>query len=385
MFPPTRTGTSFYSRNLVNALFSAGHYIIVATTTNNDKNSESHPYDVQRFPSIHFPIKNYFKHLRFTSVFPQNYFKIVRLIRENKVDMVLLVNHYLDIAFPAIVASRLCHVPLVCSVGTQLQSCNSMKNRIIRFFDRLICGNFVFPFCNGIIAWDTEIARYIKEVQGKRFEDKVEIVNYGINGDIEDFLTYAHDYSLHNQILGVGAVSEQRNFLSLVETFAYVAPRYPELKLKIIGHVYYDAAVKRVFELGISSRVEFTGELPHDVVLGEMKKSDAYFISLTATYVGLGTASIETMLMGIPIIANIPADLLGKATLRDMEDIVLCHGLSPAGIAQKIYMLMDSEELREKIGENGRRFVQQHLSWSKVAADMIVALQNVKSGYHERI
>lgn len=385
MFPPMQTGTSFYSRNMVNELFAAGHDVVVATVSINDNNCESYLYDVNRIPSIHLSVRNYFKHLRFSSFFPQNYFKLIRLIREKEADVVLLVNHYLDIAFPAVVASRVCNIPLICSVGTQLQSCNRVRNKILRLLDRLICGNLVFPFCNKIVAWDTEIVRYIRDVQGSRFDSKIEIVNYGVNGDVEVFLAHTHDYRRHNQILGVGAVCEQRSFIPLVEAFAQVAPHYLELKLKIIGHVYNDAAVKKASELGISDRVEFTGELPHHVVLEEMKKSDAYFVSLTATYVGLGTASIETMLMGIPVIANIPADLLGKATLQDMEDIVLCHGLPPAGIAQKICMLMDSDALRENIGKNGRRFVQQHLNWSKVAADMTVVLQKTASDNYKRV
>lgn len=380
MFPPTRTGTSFYSRNLVNALAAAGHDVAVVTVSNKDDNPERYGYEVKRLPAIHFPVKNYFKHLRFSSFLPQNYFGLIRLIREKKADAVLLVNHYLDIAFPAVVASRVCNVPLVCSVATQLQSCNRVRDKILRSLDRLICGNLLFPFCDKIVAWDTEIVRYIREVQGSRFDAKIEIVNYGVNGDAEAFLAHTHDYGRHNQILGVGGVCEQRSFVPLVEAFSRVAPSYPDLRLKIIGHVYYDAAVRMASELGISGRVEFTGEQPHAKVLEEMKKSDAYFVSLTATYVGLGTASIETMLMGIPVIANIPAGLLGKAALKDMEDIVLCHGASPTEIAKKICMLMDSGALRENIGKNGREFVRKNLNWQKVAADMAAVLQKTASG-----
>ncbi len=335
-----------------------------------DVSSTKKNVNIYTIRALSFSVKGWFKHFRICSILPSNYYKVYKIVKTAKPDVVLLVNHYLDIAFPAIVASIINKIPLICAVGTQLQSCNPLRNRILNLCDRLICGCLVFPFCKKIIAWDREILRYLHEVHGNKVTDKCEIVNWGVNGDPVEFLSHEHDYSLHNQILGVGSVSEQRNFLSLVEAFSIIALDYPSLKLKIVGHIYYDAAVHLARRLGIADRVVFTGELPHEQVLTEIKRSDAYFVSLTAKYVGLGTASIETMLMGVPIIANVPAKLLGNQTLKDMDDIILCYKLTPMEIADKIRLLLDSELLRERIGQSGRKFVNQHLNWPKVAKDM---------------
>lgn len=378
MFPPIRTGTSFYAKNVANILFERGHQVTVVTLNVDGKVEDvEYPFPVHRLSSIHFPIRNFFKHFRIASCIPTNYKKICSIARQSSAGVILLINHYQDIAFPAIVAARNCRIPLVCSVGTQIQSDNVFRDRILNFFDRLICGNLIFPFCTKVIAWDKQILQYLEDVHGSRVVEKTEIINYGVNGNPAEFEQYYHDYTLRDQIIGVGAIIKQRNFVNLVKAFASVSDEYPNLRLKIIGHVYYEAAMKAAEKLEIGDRVEFTGELPHDQVMNELKLSDLIYSSLTGKYVGLGTATIEAMLMGVPVIANVPPDLLGTARLEDMEDYAYADSSSIDQIESKIKGLISDETLRGKIGENGRRFVVEHMNWDLVGKEMEKLMCNI--------
>ncbi len=369
MFPPIRTGTSYYSSNLALALAVRGHAVTVVTLRNAGADDSRQPFQVIRLPSLHIPIQNYFKHFRISSCFPGNYTTLSRVARATRAQSIVLVNHYLDIAFPAIHAARCNHIPLICSVGTQIQSARPLRHKILNRLDRLICGRVIFPFCSRIVSWDNEILRYLDDVHGSKVTGKSVTINYGVNGDPGAFLDHHHDYGLHDQVLGVGAVIEQRDFMPLVQAFCLLAREFPRLRLKIIGHVYHDAARKFAEMHGLGARVVFTGERPHEEVLEELKRSDLFFASLTGRYIGLGTATIESMLMGVPTVANVPADLLGKARLKDMEDIVLLKDLSPDHIFEKLRSLIENRDLRRRIGQGGRAFVNEHMSWSKVAGD----------------
>jgi glycosyltransferase involved in cell wall biosynthesis len=376
MFPPIRTGTSFYSKNLGQALLAAGHSVSVLTLVNRDKQEETYPFPVRRIRALHFPVKNYFKHFRLCSIFPRNYADAIAAAGECRADVILLVNHYLDIAFIAVVVSLLRRIPLVCSVGTQLQSANPRRDRILNVLERLICGRLLFPFCRRLIAWDTQIQKYLSDVHGLSIVKKTVIVNYGVDGDMERFLAHRQEYSLHHQVLGVGAVSEQRDFLPLVRAFALVADEFPALNVKIIGHVYYDAAPRLARSLGLENRIRFTGELSHETALSEMKKSDVLFSSLTARYVGLGIATAEAMLTGLATIANVPAGLLGNdAMLADMQDFVSFDGTSEEKLAMNIKRLVTDQALRERIGQSGKRFVLKYMNWDVVAKQMERALE----------
>ena len=168
----------------------------------------------------------------------------------------------------------------------------------------------------------------------------------------------------------MGAVSEQRSFVPLVRAFARLAGDFPDLRLRIVGHVYYDEARRAAVELGVADRTEFLGELPHERVLEEMQGADLLYSSLTGKYVGLGTATIEAMLLAVPAVVNTPLNLLGTGGLVDGVHLVQSPDLDPEGIASRIRSLLTDAALRRKVGEGGRQFVRQHLNWEVVARDM---------------
>lgn len=367
MFPPNRTGTSFYSRNLANAIRQRGNDVKVITTANEMANDDELSFEVTRIPAWHFPIKSYFKHLRFCSLIPENYRKILRITREFKPDTVVLINHYLDIAFPAIYAARKARLPLYISVGTQLQSLNPTRDKILRFLDRLIVGNFIFPYAKRIISWDKEIERYITEVHNKKNASKSAIIPFGVNGSIEEFEKYTNFYEEEKQILGVGAIIDHRDYVYQIQVFSELVKNYPDLKLKIIGNQYVDKPMKASKALGVEDKVIFTGELPHEQVLEEYKKSVLHWMMLVGEYVGLGTSTLEAMLMGVPSVSNVPENLFGFGAMRDMENFIHTNANNIKADAEKISEVIEDRNLRQKIGQNGKAFIQKYLNWEAVA------------------
>ena len=378
MYPPIRTGTSFYSKNLADSFHKAGHKITVVTAKNPDIDSDNDPYPVIRLTAFYINLRNYFKHLRFVSFFPQNYYRMLKIIRKHRPDVILLINHYLDIAFPAIFSSMYFKIPLVISVGTQLQSLNPVRNRILNILDYLICGYMVLPFAKKIISWDREIERYLNEIHNKRFANKSVIIPFGANGNLDIFSIYKHSYEIKNQILGVGALIDHRNYVFQVEVFKELLNQFPEMRLKIIGNIYYKEAVMLVEKYGIHGRVIFMGEQPHEVVLSEMKKSDIHWMMLDGNYKGLGTSNLEAMLLGVPIVSNIPDQLFGTGSLVDMESFIYTDGKSKEIIINKLSHVLKSKKERSEIGKNGQKFVKEKMNWRIVAEEMQKLFLTVK-------
>lgn len=374
MFPPMRTGTAFYTRNLALALQSHGHQVEVVTLGDVGTVIDD-GLTVHRLAAISLPLAGFFKHFRLCAWNPANWWRLYRIARRSGVEAILLVNHYLDIAFPARFAAWLNRIPLVCSVGTQLQSLNPRRNRILNVLDRLVCGLLVFSGCTRVVAWDAQISQYLQDVQGKQILRKVVIINYGVNGDPDRLRSRQHNYETNDEILGVGAVSEQRSFVPLVKAFAQLAPKYPQLRLRIVGHVYYDAASRLATELGIADRTEFVGEMSHEQVIAQMQRATVFYSSLTSQYVGLGTATIEAMLLGLPTVVNTPLDLLGTGVMVDRQHLIQCTSRDPAEIAHHLELLLADADLRRRVGEGGRTFVNQYLNWDVVAEQMASVLR----------
>jgi glycosyltransferase involved in cell wall biosynthesis len=378
MFPPIRTGSSHYSRDIAQALTKRGHHVVVVTLKDKEGNSDSYDFPVYRLPAVHFQIKNYFNHFRVSSFFPSNYIRMINIAKEHRIEKIWLVNHYLDIAFLAVVASRFLKLPLVCSVHTQLQSIFPWRDKILNIFDRLICGKLIFAFCSKIISADKQIEMYINDVHGPSVVKKSVIIAYGVSGHLKSFLDHNHDYTLHNRLLSVGAIIEQRNYLVVVGVFAKLLKIFPALRLKVIGHNYYDAAIRLAEKMGVSDKVEFVGELPHEKVLEELKQTDIYFGIATGKYNGLGTACIEAMLTGVPTVANVDTDVFGQPpVLFDMDNCIIARLDDVEDTAQRVAYVLEDRKLREKIGRNGRRFVKEDLSWEKIGGQMEQTLQTI--------
>ncbi len=379
MFPPIKTGTAFYARNLALALEARGHEITVAALETQfpevDNAIAGSGITLHRLPTAVLPLAGFFKHFQLCAWNPRTWSKMRRIAQNCDADVVLLINHYLDIAFPAIFAARSIRAPLVCSVGTQLQSLNPRRNRILNILDWAICGRLIFPFCKKLIAWDQQIQTYLEDVQGLGIRRKIEIVNYGANGDIDALAQRPHVYGPARVILGVGAISEQRSFVPLVTAFASIAEAHPDLTLRLIGHEYFDAARRLVVEKGLEDRVIFLGEQPHDVVLSEMENADLFYSSLTGKYVGLGTATIEAMLLGLPTMANVPLNLLGRHLLEDNVHLFQATSTDPRDIAERLTHILADTPLRKRVGQGGRQFVHTNMNWSGVARDMEAALE----------
>jgi glycosyltransferase involved in cell wall biosynthesis len=369
MYPPNRTGTSYYSKCLAETFVRNGFKIILITTTNKEvsDNEMNNSFNVIRIPALHIPLKNYFKHLRFCSFNPQNYIRIKNISKSFNPDIILLINHYLDIAFPAIYASRLLNIPLYISIGTQLQSLNSFRNKVLHFLDRLIVGNFIFPFATRIVSWDHEIERYINDVHRKSNAEKSIMIPFGVNGDISHYNVFENNYEDSKQILGVGAVIDHRNYVYQIKVFKEILKIYPDLTFKIVGNKYIEEPEKVARELGIRDKVIFTGEIPHEEVLKEYQKSLLHWMMLCGKYVGLGMATIEAMLMGVPVISNVPENLLGDNKLRDMHNYVYTDGKTINKDVDNICKIIYDKQLRKVIGKNGKEFVQKYLNWDSVA------------------
>lgn len=386
MFPPIRTGSSHYAHDLAAHLLKRGNDVSVVALKNRTDANDTYNFPVYRLSTIHLEnlFRKYFKHFRVSSFFADNYITLNRLVRENKIQGMFLVSHYHDIALIAAATAFRNKIPLICSVNTQLQSINPRVDKIFNFFDKLICGKFVFPFCRKIVSLDSKICAYLKDVHGKSACDKSVLIPYGVYGDPDIFLNRSNDGRFHNQLLGVGSVIEQRNFLFSVLVFNELLKTFPNLKFKIIGHIYYDAAVRLVEKLGIKDKVIFVGELPHDDVLEEVKKSDIFMGILSGKYTGLGTATLEAMLMGVPVVSNVPSDLFGERKLEDMRHYVyadVSYAAQNTGhisasaelvddIAEKISSVLKDVNMRERIGQGGREFISKNLTWERISEDV---------------
>lgn len=150
---------------------------------------------------------------------------------------------------------------------------------------------------------------------------------------------------------------------NLVRSVALAKEQIPELKLLIVGSGPLETNLKNLaVDLKIRNDVKFLGEKTYDEIPKLLKSADIFVRPSLSE--GLGTAFIEAMAAGIPIIGSHVGGI--PDFLKDGETGLLCEADNPRNIADKIIFLFNHRELRGKLIQNGLILAKEKYDWSGI-------------------
>lgn len=173
-------------------------------------------------------------------------------------------------------------------------------------------------------------------------------------------------------ILGVGRLSNEKNFTELVDIWALIAKDYPDWKLRIVGEGYTDVRIqKKVKEYGLEEQFElcpFTNKIQEHYL-------SASIFTLTSAFEGFGLVLVEAESMGLPLVSYAcpcgPRDII-----RDGQDGFLVEPGDKETFAARLRQLIEDEELRRRMGQaakiNSQRFSLDNVmkQWEDLFAEL---------------
>ncbi len=132
-------------------------------------------------------------------------------------------------------------------------------------------------------------------------------------------------------LLYVGVLEPRKNVPHLLEAYARIAARFPEVPLVIAGKKgwMHDAIFQRVTTLGLEKQVRFPGYVPEEDLPRLYRGARAFVYP--SRYEGFGLPVLEAMQCGVPVItSNVSSmpEVTGEAALLAAPDDV--GGLSEA-------------------------------------------------------
>jgi glycosyltransferase involved in cell wall biosynthesis len=149
---------------------------------------------------------------------------------------------------------------------------------------------------------------------------------------------------------------------------------------------------KLVRQKGLEGRVTFLGHIPTGLTPYYHSLADIYLqpsiVDRDGNTEGLGMTLIEALACGTPCIGSRVGGI--PDVVVDGENGFLVEPGSPEGLARKILVLMEDEDLRARMGKNGRRFVEERYSWEAKArehAHLYAGLIRSRQGHtpHEKL
>lgn len=359
---------------------------ITVFTTNLDLKKESgipinEPYYVEGVKVFYFPIV---KHMKFCCYSK----KLSRAIkrRVKSFDIVHIHSVYLYPGWAAAYWCRKYKVPYI------LNTCGTIDPKMIRlkgFLKKMLCINLIERRninCSSAIHV-TSLAEK-KGLEVFKFKTSAEIIprsvdpNYYRDSKKRDFLTKKYPELLNKKIvLFLGRIHKKKGFDLLASAFEKVIDTRKDVYLVIAGpgEEGYPDKIKRLFEkCGIIKKVIFTGML-----LGEEKLSafyDSDIFVLPSYGENFGIAVLEAMACGLPVVITSRVGLYPDVEKYKAGIITECDSDQ---IADAILTLLDDGNMRNLMGKNGKRLVEDKFTSDKVAdmvIDMYRSVSNRRSG-----
>jgi phosphatidylinositol alpha-1,6-mannosyltransferase len=158
---------------------------------------------------------------------------------------------------------------------------------------------------------------------------------------------------------------------TLILAMPAILARVPDAVLLIVGGGPYEKNLRALAaETGVAASVRFTGAVPWAELPAHFGAGDVFAMPCRTRrggldVEGLGIVYLEASATGLPVVAG---DSGGAPdAVLDGETGWVVPGGSEAAAAERIVTLLEDPELRQRMGERGRAWVEEKWRWDLLA------------------
>lgn len=295
-------------------------------------------------------IPNY--HLRIDNLSFMNPYKIIRLaihFRKLKIRTIIL-NLSADLKVAGM-AAKLAGIPhVVYRRGSAIPIRNTILNRFL--FRNVV---------HQVIANSSETQRTILSRNPNLISDqRIEIIYNGINLPVFDGgeIKFIHERKNKEIIIGnAGRLVRQKGQKYLIELALRLKKKMDNFKILIAGEGKMENELSNLVSKNkLDQHFEFVGFV--DDMKGFMKAIDIFV--LTSIWEGFGYVLVEAMATCRPIVAfEISSN---PEIVEDESTGFLVKAFDLDVMAERVLQLIENEDLRKEMGENGRKRVENYFS-----------------------
>lgn len=196
---------------------------------------------------------------------------------------------------------------------------------------------------------------------------RVEVVKNGV--DVNEFRPCDDWPADDGYILFVGRLVKQKGVEYLLRAIYQAKEQFPDLRLKIVGMGELESALKRLCtNFMISDRVEFLDWKSGQELVRLYQK--AQMVIIPSIYEPFGMTALEALACQRPVVASRVGGL--QEIIQHKTTGFLAEPKDPLDLAQWIMTLLSSPDLRNEMGEAGRKFVLGNgYTWPQIARQYV--------------
>lgn len=164
-------------------------------------------------------------------------------------------------------------------------------------------------------------------------------------------------HASHVTILSVGRLTFQKGYIYGLMAIQELVTEYPDIEYKIVGTGDDLAEIKFFIEFhNLHKNVILLGALPNEEVKTLLLSSDIFL--LASVYEGIANVVLEAMATPMPVVSTRSGGM--EEVIIDGFNGLLVDCYDPVGIGKAIRKLISNKDLREELGSNALRTINEN-------------------------
>ena len=211
-------------------------------------------------------------------------------------------------------------------------------------------------------------------------EDHSKLVHLPPGVDLSHFAPAAKSVELQKKwgiedapvIVSIGRLVARKGSDQLIKAMPEVLQQFPKSKLLLVGTGNYQKRLEKlVCNLKVQDSVIFTGRVEHDLLPDYYRLGDIFAAPCRSRYgglevEGLGIVYLEASACGVPVIAGKSGG--APDAVLDGKTGLLVNGRDHREVGAALIKLLSDLPLRQKMGADGRVWMEQLWSWEGIGA-----------------
>ncbi len=178
------------------------------------------------------------------------------------------------------------------------------------------------------------------------------------------------------RLLFVGGSNPRKGIDLVIEAFAHVHRRHPQVSLDLLGGWDWRAQKGEAVRLGISTRIHFHPYVPHEDMPAYYRRAYAFLAPTRAE--SFGIASAEAMACGVPIVSTRTGAV--PELIDDGVHGILVPANDTRALAEAILELLNDPRRADEMGQAGRRRAQRNFSWDVIMPSWEALFEQLSAG-----
>jgi glycosyltransferase involved in cell wall biosynthesis len=383
-FPPRVGGSSHLSDSLARGYAEHGHEVLVVTAAyqGSPEQEDRDGLHITRLPAVVLPETR--MALNFDIAFttrPSLRRQVARVLDSFGPDALHQHGQFFDLTWATGLWARHRGVPALLSVHTRLESPSPLTSAAFRMADATLVAPILRRYRPTFVVMDVQMDEYIRT----RYADAIggmEYIPVGVDPDWVlggDGTRVRRQYGLGERpvVLSLGHVIPLRDRIMLVEALPMLRAAVPDVRVLVVGHVYYDEFLARAQHLGVADLVVAVGPVTRAEVPDYLAAATVEAHDLQGY--GFGTASLESMAAAVPVVAAVRADNFPTVDLIDGEHCLLVPEGDVSALAHALARVIEDRDLHDLVGQRGRSLVRRHFALDVVIEQHLRVLERLAS------